>query len=95
MNNEPNSTGTHGKALDEEARAMQDFFCGLAEADDLYARAVVQVPAALKQLNRSERGRRALRGFMRLIDEGADGLDATNWNALAVLCQACGYLPKR
>ena len=41
----------------------------------------------IAQLQRSERGRQALSDFRNLLDNGGDGLDAKNWNALASYCQ--------
>jgi hypothetical protein len=57
-----------------------------------FEKAKPEVPAAIAQLKRSERGRQALRDFKVLLANGGSGLDSRNWNALATLCRAEGYV---
>lgn len=42
---------------------------------------------AVRTLRRSERGRQALMDFRTLLDNGGDGLDDENWQAMILLCQ--------
>ncbi len=44
--------------------------------------------AAVEQLLHSERGAKALRGFLRMLDEGASGLDQDNLIALETMIHA-------
>jgi len=53
--------------------------------NDTQARAVATI--AVRTLRRSERGRQALVDFRTLLDNGGDGLDDENWQALILLCQ--------
>ncbi len=59
-------------------------------AQSVFKKACAAVPAAVAQLKRSERGRRALADFMALLANGGHGLDTKNWEALAALCHAQG-----
>lgn len=52
-----------------------------------YSQARAAVPAAIAQLQRSERGRRVLGDFKILLRNGGSGLDYKNWAALRSLVQ--------
>lgn len=57
--------------------------------NDTQARDVAMI--AVRTLRRSERGRQALVDFRALLDNGGDGLDDENWQALIVLCQLAAH----
>lgn len=48
----------------------------------------LDIDAAVKQLSRSERGRRALHDTLALLDNGAVSLDAVNQNSVLILLRA-------
>jgi hypothetical protein len=77
----------------EEAQELADFFAGMARDNDQCTSAMLEVPSAIMQLLRSERGYRAFVAFRNLVDGGGHGLDRKNWAALATLCRAQGYIP--
>jgi hypothetical protein len=56
-----------------------------SEYQKAYAEAKSAVPDAIKQLERSERGKRALLHFRTMLENGGNGLDAKNWLALEAL----------
>jgi hypothetical protein len=53
-----------------------------------YEAAKLAVPNAISQLEKSQRGRLALKNFRQHF--AGSGLDSENWKALAVLCCAEG-----
>ncbi len=57
--------------------------------NDMQAREAASI--AVRTLRRSERGRQALLDFGALLDNGGDGLDDENWQALVILCQISSH----
>ncbi len=81
-------------AADKAAAAALNELSATLDPNSYYSRALAQavskVPAALAQLNGSERGQQALADFRTLLKNGGSGLDPQNWAALATLCRASG-----
>lgn len=75
---------------DEIERKMREFFGRLASEADEHHIALLNAPAAAKQLMQTERGGRALRAFTRFCLEEGLNLPAADWKALSVLCLASG-----
>lgn len=74
-----------------DAAAMEELRAILGPtAQAAFKKAVADVPAAVAQLKRSERGRQALADFKTLLANGGYGLDNKNWAALATMCRAEG-----
>lgn len=79
-------------SLTQKEQAFSDQLVCLAKATTVYNAARQKVPAAVAQLQRSERGVRALAAFRRFGNRYGAGLDTKNWQALSVLCTAEGHL---
>lgn len=80
---------------DELESRMREFFGRLAYEADEHHTALLNSPAAVKQLMQSERGGRALQAFTRFCAQEGLNLPAADWRALSTLCLASGAPSRR
>lgn len=78
--------------MNPKEEQMREFLATLAREAEIQTCYMLEVPAAIAQLTRTERGARAFLAYKQFTEQHP-GLTPDNWHALAVLCHARGYIP--